>query len=255
MGGTILDHEMIVPALGAPFFSEHLARYFFARKFAKDKDVLDVACGNGYGSMALSTVANSVTGIDLDDRNLKFAAANYAHPRIRFESADVTKLQESKRYDVAVAYEVYEHLEQHDADNFLSGIARALRPGGIALLSTPNHAVVQASGVPVPHFHINNVSSIEFKERLSKHFSSVEMLGQIRSRGPIGNILLALDIFHLRHKLPKRAHVSVSGEEPFTPSMYWRPEQGWGDSAQYIFSSLYWRQAGLSLAVCRTANK
>jgi 2-polyprenyl-3-methyl-5-hydroxy-6-metoxy-1,4-benzoquinol methylase len=45
---------------------EHLHRYAIARDYVKDKIVLDIACGEGYGSNLLAENATAVTGIDID---------------------------------------------------------------------------------------------------------------------------------------------------------------------------------------------
>ena len=43
----------------------HIARYEFAQKYVKDKNVIDVACGSGYGSRILKEGgANKIIGID-----------------------------------------------------------------------------------------------------------------------------------------------------------------------------------------------
>ncbi|HEX4923043.1 MAG TPA: class I SAM-dependent methyltransferase [Bdellovibrionales bacterium] len=259
MGETRLDHEMIVPALGAPFFAEHLARYHFASRYARGLHVLDVACGRGYGSFALATVADRVTAIDLDDDNLNFARKHYEHPRIAYKKVDVTKLGlEAEKYDTLVAFEIIEHLPPSESVPFLKALASCLKPGGVALISTPNHAVVRASGVPVPHFHVNNLTATELKGQLQSCFASVQMLGQLKSKGPLGNLLYALDLFHLRHSkyLRRRAAPAAEPERPpMEVPFYWRPEHGWGESSQFIFSPLLWRQAGLTVAVCKTGSK
>ena len=48
---------------------EHLQRYLFVKEFIKDKNVLDAACGSGYGSYFMATEGNakSVTGIDISE--------------------------------------------------------------------------------------------------------------------------------------------------------------------------------------------
>ena len=45
---------------------EHLHRYFFAADLAEGKRVLDLGCGEGYGSAILAERAKDVLGIELD---------------------------------------------------------------------------------------------------------------------------------------------------------------------------------------------
>ena len=60
--------ERMIPAInkGASLYYEHLIRYFFASQFVKDKVVLDLGCGTGYGSYIFSLGgARKVIGICL----------------------------------------------------------------------------------------------------------------------------------------------------------------------------------------------
>jgi protein-L-isoaspartate O-methyltransferase len=53
--------------------AEHFHRYYVARQMARGVDVLDIACGEGYGSALLAQVARSVVGIDLDEEAIAHA--------------------------------------------------------------------------------------------------------------------------------------------------------------------------------------
>ena len=63
---------------------EHIHRYFFASKFVKDKKVLDLACGEGYGSDILSKTAKSVVGIDINKTTILHAQRKYLAKNIKF---------------------------------------------------------------------------------------------------------------------------------------------------------------------------
>lgn len=52
-------------------------RYHFARQFAKDKDVLEVACGSGIGLGYLAKVAHRVVGVDIEEKNVESARSCY----------------------------------------------------------------------------------------------------------------------------------------------------------------------------------
>jgi len=260
------DQDSAFPALGGPFFEEHLARYRFCQQFVQDKEVLELACGKGYGSHLLAHTAKRVLAIDLNEESLDFANQNYKHPALEFRKADVTQLEKiSEFFDVIVAFETIEHLPPQQTEVFLRGIADKLKPSGAFLVSTPNHAVVRKSGVEIPEFHINNFSANELKNLLQRHFSKVEMYGQVRSRGLVLDVAYGLDLFHTRHLLKRplrgllerihqrvRRHNSQEPDPSTAASLQpWTPEQGWGGSTDYFFSPWFWRQAGMTLAVCR----
>ena len=56
---------------------EHLHRYALAFEFADGKKVLDIACGEGYGSNLLATKASHVSGMDIDKATIEKAKAKY----------------------------------------------------------------------------------------------------------------------------------------------------------------------------------
>jgi SAM-dependent methyltransferase len=245
---------------GSPFFWDHVSRYWWASGLVAGKSVLDCACGKGYGSYILSHQARTVYGIDLNGRSLEIAGSTFRRPNLSFRSFDVLKIGVfDQPLDCVVAFEVIEHLPPETTGLFLAGIAAKLAPGGALLLSTPNHDVVVKSGVAVPEFHINNFPAKELKARLGEHFGSVEMLGQFRSRPWGENLVFSLDFWNLRHLLrrPGRARSVLPAPAP---------ERGRGEEVsryldsypeqarEYRFSPWHWRQAGLTVAVCRQAK-
>ena len=76
-----VDYSSITESPNLKATQEQLARlyqrYHFARQFAKDKDVLEVACGSGIGLGYLAKVAKSVVGGDVDKKNVNLARENY----------------------------------------------------------------------------------------------------------------------------------------------------------------------------------
>jgi len=57
--------ERLTSAVTGEIESEHLHRYLYAHELCRGRDVLDVACREGYGSALLAQVANSVLGVDI----------------------------------------------------------------------------------------------------------------------------------------------------------------------------------------------
>ena len=58
--------ERFVPGIEGEIVYEHVHRYAFARRYAAGRRVLDVACGEGYGSAMLARAAREVVGVDID---------------------------------------------------------------------------------------------------------------------------------------------------------------------------------------------
>ncbi len=67
--------ERYIPSEQGEVRVEHMHRYAAVQKVAADKDVLDVACGEGYGARLLAASARSVTGVDISEEAVRHAAA------------------------------------------------------------------------------------------------------------------------------------------------------------------------------------
>jgi 2-polyprenyl-3-methyl-5-hydroxy-6-metoxy-1,4-benzoquinol methylase len=116
----------------------HLARYEFARTWCNDKTVLDGACGTGYGSDILGTVAREVMGIDCSADAIAYASATYSKSHVHFQKSFVESTSfPSDSFDVVVSFETVEHTlcpESH-----MMEVVRLLDPvAGAAILSVPN---------------------------------------------------------------------------------------------------------------------
>jgi len=254
----------------SPFFLDHVTRYWWASSRCKDKRVLDCASGKGYGSYILSQNAKQVTGVDLNDNSLALASKVFASAEnLSYEKYNVMELdKKAEKFDTITAFEVIEHLDPEETDLFLDSLASALSVDGELLLSTPNHDVVLKSRSDVPSFHINNFRATELKKALERHFEDVTMVGQFRRRGSVYNTLFSLDILNLRHtlknlfKAPSRI-VEVSDDEDMDKTEYMQsnpldithfqapPEE----LSEYEFSPRHWRQAGLSVCICKKPRK
>src|SRR5436190_24106570 len=100
--------ERVIPGqVDADLLNEHLARYAFAARLSRRKQVLDAGCGAGYGSAELARTAAGVLGIDSSAEAIAFARAEYTAPNLRFEQADCRALPVADAsIDLAVAFEV-----------------------------------------------------------------------------------------------------------------------------------------------------
>ena len=91
---------------------EHLERYYFARDFIKNKKVLDIAWGIGYGSEILGRHAKKIIGGDISIETIKFARKKYPNKKINSLQIDATKMDlKSNSFDVVVSFETIEHFE------------------------------------------------------------------------------------------------------------------------------------------------
>jgi len=111
-------------------------RYFWAREYCKDKDVLEVACGIGQGLGCLAEVAKSVQAGDITPSLVKRARFHYGD-RVKIFELDAERLSfDAESFDVVILFEAIYYIP--NAEKFIDECRRILRPGGMLLLATAN---------------------------------------------------------------------------------------------------------------------
>lgn len=156
----------------------HESRYKFAETYIKDKSVLDLGCGSGYGAKILSTNAKKVLAIDKSKDTIEFAKNNFGNEKVEFICANV--LETGINYnsvDVVVCFEVIEHLETPDL--LIMEIKRVLKKDGLLIISTPNKDIASPnSDTPINPFHKKEYTLDELKCLFSEYFSQRQFYGE-----------------------------------------------------------------------------
>jgi ubiquinone/menaquinone biosynthesis C-methylase UbiE len=157
---------------------EHLHRYAYASTFVKDKRVLDLASGEGYGSEILAASAASVAGIDIDENAVRHAAEKYGRTNLQFISGSITAIpiRDDRSFDVIVCFEAIEHIE--DQEKLLGEVKRLLKPEGLFIVSTPNKVIYHDESGEENPFHVKELYFEEFQRLLAGHFQNIRFLGQ-----------------------------------------------------------------------------
>ncbi len=179
--------ERYVPGSTPPgeLYVEHMSRYLYASGLAKDRCVLDVGCGCGYGSHWLALMgARMVIGVDISEDAIEFASKNYHHPSLHFAIMDAYHLAFGRIFELVTCFEVFEHVK--NPVNLLSEIKRVTEDHGIVMISTPNRLTYRAGGPEGKNpFHFKEYDESEFKTILMEFFTHVVMMGQFWVEGTL----------------------------------------------------------------------
>lgn len=177
----IFTGERFVPGIEDPQLEiEHFQRYNSVLPIVKDKVVVDAACGEGYGSKILSSVARSVVGIDINEEAVQRAKDKYDNQEnLSFVVASIAELPlAEKSVDVLVSFETIEHVSADLQQQFLQQITRVLKDDGILIMSTPNKAIYSDLHDYHNEFHVKEFYKEEFLEFLRQKFENVLLYNQ-----------------------------------------------------------------------------
>ncbi len=163
---------------GAQIHYEHLHRYAFATQFVKSKKVIDLACGEGYGSSMLASEAEYVVGIEIDRNTVEHARTKYTRNNLEFIQGSILSVpvEGERLFDVAVCFEGIEHVAEHD--KLLSEVKRLLKEDGIFVVSTPNKALYSDTPAFNNPYHVKELYLDEFTNLLRRHFKYFQLWGQ-----------------------------------------------------------------------------
>jgi SAM-dependent methyltransferase len=161
-------NERMVPESSDLFtFWEHVYRYAFACRFVREKRVLDIACGEGYGAAALKRAgADHVIGVDVSESVCLHARSKYGLDA-RPGTAEQIPLPDNS-VDVVVSFETIEHVPS--PNRFLDECVRVLTAGGMLIISTPNKGIYTGPGGAQNPYHCSEMTEEEFSSALCSRF-------------------------------------------------------------------------------------
>ncbi len=170
--------ERYVPDVAGEIRYEHMHRYSMCRDLVRDKRVLDIACGEGYGAACLGPQATSVIGMDLDADSIAHASNKYGHlSNVKFQQASVDDIPlEDSSIDVIISFETIEHLLCQE--EMLAEFKRVLSSDGVLVISTPDKAIYSKSTNNHNEFHVKELFKTEFHDLLTPQFQNIDFYGQ-----------------------------------------------------------------------------
>jgi SAM-dependent methyltransferase len=215
-----LTGERTLPNVPAEnyWYRRHLAVYEWIGARVIGRRVLDMACGEGYGSEVLSRGAGSVVGVDANPEAHEHARLRYRRQNLSFERGLAETFGAGGRgiYDAVVFLQTIEHVQ--DPVAVLEHFRALLAPGGVAYVSTPNLLTLAPAGAEKSDnpWHIKEYRAHEFDALCRTTFAEVEVLGLFHGRKlRVHALALACgwDTVHARLRLTKPFY------DRFTPAI------------------------------------
>jgi len=176
--------ERFIPSLDGEIKLEHMHRYAIALHLVKNKDVLDLGCGEGYGADLIARSARSVVGVDISEEAITHASLTYRGKNLNFlEGSCATIPLKNRSVDVVVSFETLEHHSQHK--EMMQEIKRVLRDKGVLILSTPDkHEYTDVRGYK-NEFHVKELYKPQLERLLGKFFKYHVLYGQRVNTGSL----------------------------------------------------------------------
>jgi 2-polyprenyl-3-methyl-5-hydroxy-6-metoxy-1,4-benzoquinol methylase len=162
------------------WYRRHLVVYEWIATRTVGKRVVDMACGEGYGSEVLARGAASAVGVDANPEAHEHARLRYVRQNLRFERDLVETFSEP--CDAVVFLQTIEHVQ--NPGEILEHFKSMLAPGGIAYVSTPNLLTLAPPGAEKSEnpWHVKEYRAEEFRELCCAHFEQVELRGLFHAR-------------------------------------------------------------------------
>lgn len=153
-----------------PIHQRLLYAYLKASEYVQG-DLLEIGCGQGRGLEWLLAKCKTYTGIDRNEHVISALKAKY--PKHTFVCSSVPPFPgiESNRHDSVATFQVIEHIE--DDRMFIDEIHRVLKPGGVAVISTPN---IRMSLTRNP-WHVREYTKEQLLALVGRKFGNVSLLG------------------------------------------------------------------------------
>jgi 2-polyprenyl-3-methyl-5-hydroxy-6-metoxy-1,4-benzoquinol methylase len=162
------------------WFRRHLVVYEWIAAQLAGMSVIDMACGEGYGSDVLAGAAGSVVGVDANPDAYEHARLRYRRANLRFARTLIESFSEPA--DAVVFLQTIEHVEEPGAA--LEHFRSLTGEGGTVFVSTPNVLTLAPRGASRSDnpWHVHEYRAEEFAQLCRAVFSSVEMYGLFHAR-------------------------------------------------------------------------
>lgn len=158
---------------------EHMQRYLSIVSAISNKNVVDIACGEGYGTAILAEKASTIIGIDIDKEAIARAREKYQKHNLSYLCGSIAEIPlKDHSVDAIVSLETIEHVSQTLQMQFLNECRRVLKDDGILIMSTPNKEIYSDRYNYFNEYHVHEFYHDEFIDFLHKQFKYIKEYNQ-----------------------------------------------------------------------------
>jgi 2-polyprenyl-3-methyl-5-hydroxy-6-metoxy-1,4-benzoquinol methylase len=184
------DYQFISPVKLGPWTSysllhdpKHmgfvLSRYKFCAKMFEGMDlVLEVGCGDGFGTPVVAQAVKKVIAIEPDIRHIKANRRRLKKLKnVEFRRMNICEDVPKERFDGAFSMDVIEHLDKPLNKSFFENQCACLHDDGVCIVGTPNITAGKYASPRSRVQHINLQSQASLKKMMYGFFKRVFMFG------------------------------------------------------------------------------
>lgn len=199
------------------WYRRHLVVYDWIAERVAGRKMVDMACGEGYGTAVLARKAGHVIGVDANPEAYEHAKAKYSSERIEIVRDLIESYRPAERVGAVSFLQTIEHVQ--DPTAVLRHFASLLDPGGTVFVSTPNLLTLAPEGAEKSDnpWHVKEYKPHEFRELCQEVFADVQIYGVYHARK------LRVHELALRHarwdNIHKGLRISKFFYDRFTPAI------------------------------------
>jgi 2-polyprenyl-3-methyl-5-hydroxy-6-metoxy-1,4-benzoquinol methylase len=143
--------------------------------FSGADSVIEIGCGDGFGTQFVLQEVNRVHGVDIDPNFIAWAKdhALRESQSATFEVLDILQGAPTGTFDAAFSLDVIEHIPTASESHFMSNLCGSLDEHGICIIGTPNEAASSYASAGSIEGHVNLKNAQSLCDLVSEYFHNV----------------------------------------------------------------------------------
>ncbi len=183
-----------------------LSRYKFTAKMLKGKScILEVGCGDAFGTPIVAQEAQTLLGIDIEECLIEGDKRRLSRiPKISFQTMDITQTKPEGSFDAAYSLDVLEHISKDMEHCYFENVCSCLKENAIFIVGIPNITADSYASKPGHSPHINLKSETDLRDSFAPYFINTfifSMNDEVVHTGftPMAHYLFAMGVGLKKH--------------------------------------------------------